>query len=103
MNKTEIKNFECLPLLLRRRLEKEKKTSTEIKKELCILKYSSPVKLKAVVRWKERMARHGITTKRLAMHIGLPDTRISEYLNFTKEPKEGIFQDIELALYEMGA
>ena len=103
MNKTELKKFECLPLLMRRRLEKKNKTPTEVKKELCILKYSSPVKLKAVVRWKERMARHGITTKRLSEQVELPDTRISEYLNFTKEPNEATFQTIELALYEMGA
>ena len=103
MTPDEKKRFDALPASMRQRLSKKKKTNTEHKKLLCVLKYSSFVKLKAVIRWKERMARQGIATQSLAESIGVPPTRISEYLNFTKEPIEDIFQSIEEKLYNLGA
>ena len=103
MNDTEKKKFDALPMLMQQRLKKKNKTTTENKKLLCVLKYSSFVKLKAVIRWKERMARQGITTQRLANEISVPSSRISEYLNFTKEPIEDTFQNIESAIYKLGA
>lgn len=103
MNASEKRKLESVPHIMRKRLEKKNRTPLEDKKERCILSYSSPVKLKAVIRWKERMARHGITTARIADYLDLPPPRISEWLNFTYEPTEDNFQRVEDALYKMGA
>ena len=103
MNPTEAKNFLQIPELLRKKLNARGLTANQQQKKKTILGYSSAVKLKAVVRWKERMARAGISTADLATAVKLPSPRISEYLNFTWEPPEDYFHKIESALYKQGA
>lgn len=72
------------------------------KQERIVLNYSSPVKLKAVARWKERMAKKNIKAKDLAERIGKHAPRISEWVNFKKEPSEDSFNLVEAALYDLG-
>jgi len=99
----EIKNLAQLPDMVRRKLSAKKLTTIQQQKKRTIAAYSSPVKLKAVVRWKERMARAGISTVALAKVVKEPAPRISEWLNFTWEPDEDRFHKIEKALYKLGA
>ena len=73
------------------------------KQEQIVLNYSSPVKLKAVARWKVRMAAQGISVNALAKKIKKPPSRISEWVNFRKEPTEENFNLVESALYSLGA
>lgn len=72
------------------------------RQERIVLNYSSPVKLKAVARWKERMAKQNIKVKDLAEKIGKPAPRISEWVNFRVEPTEENFNLVENALYDLG-
>lgn len=99
----EKRNMAQLPELLRQQLSAKKLTSGQAQKKRIIAAYSSPVKLKAVVRWKERMARAGISTVKLAKVLKVPTPRLSEWLNFTWEPNDDIFHKIEKALYKLGA
>ena len=72
------------------------------RQERIVLNYSSPVKLNAVARWKERMAKRNIKAKDLAQKIDKPAPRISEWVNFKKEPSEENFNLVEAALYDLG-
>ena len=99
----EAKNMAQLPDMVKRKLTAKKLTAVQSQKLKTIKAYSSHVKLKAVVRWKERMARAGITTTALAKVVKEPAPRISEWLNFTWEPDDPRFHKIESALYKLGA
>lgn len=102
MTATRKENTRIFPKSLRLKLiEQSHKGNIDAKKKT-IENYSSPVKLKSVIRWRERMARGGIDTKTLADAIGVKTTRMSEWLNFTHEPREDKFNAVEAALYEMG-
>lgn len=87
------KNLKIIPKLQRERLSDKQKRTIE--------SYSSPVKLRAVVAWKRRMASAGIKVKELAEHAEKVPFRISEWLNFTHEPTEENFQAIESAIYQL--
>lgn len=102
MTQTQYKNWKQVPEIMRLKLQCAKLTSIELQKKRTINAYSSHVKLKAVVRWKERMARAGITVTDLAKLVKEPTPRISEWLNFTWEPNEDRFNTIESALYKLG-
>lgn len=65
------------------------------------IEYSSKTKLNAVMRWRVRMAVLGIKSGELAKEFGKPTSRISEWLNFRKEPNEDDFLKIESILYKM--
>jgi len=65
--------------------------------------YETVTKLRAVMRWKERMARHGISNIQIARDVGVATPRISEYLNFQRQPHESKFRKIESAIYKRGA
>lgn len=99
----EQKNMAQLPDMVRRKLCSKKLTTIQQQKKRTVAAYSSHVKLKAVVRWKERMARAGINTVSLAKLVKEPAPRISEWLNFTWEPDEDRFHKIEKVLYKLGA
>lgn len=103
LNDDEKEKLECLPFMLQKRLMAKNPTRIEAKKLSCVLKYSSKVKLKSVVRWKERMVKVGVTTEKLGELTNNPSPRISEYLNFTHEPSEETFNTIEDAIYKLGA
>lgn len=77
-------------------------TLTEKQKSV-IAQYESVSKLRAVMRWKERMARHNITSVQIANDVGVAHTRISEYINFKRQPKEEKYLAIESAIYKRGA
>lgn len=95
--------MECLPDAFQKKIQRKNRTPLEERKHKTVLNYSSHVKLRAVIRWKERMVRNSITTERLADYLDIPSTRISEYLNFTWEPNQERFEAIEAALYKLGA
>ena len=97
------KNWEQVPDIVRLRLNAKKLTPTQIRKKDCISNYSSHVKLKAVVRWKERMIRAGLKNVDIARIVKKPTTRVCEWLTFTREPSEDIFHKIENTLYKFGA
>lgn len=103
MSIDEKKNWQQVPEIVRLKLNQKKLTTIQQQKKRTISQYSSPVKLKAVVRWKERMARAGINTVSLAKLVKEPAPRISEWLNFTWEPDEDRFHKIEKVLYKLGA
>ena len=103
MNEKEKKNFQQLPKVIRQKLAAKELTANRAQKKRIVLAYSSPVKLKAVVRWKERMAKAGLTNSKLAGLLDVPPPRVSEWLNFTWEPQEDIFLKIEKILYKLGA
>lgn len=84
--------LKLIPAHQRERLSKKQIRTVE--------SYSSPVKLKAVLRWKPRMAAARITLKDLAEKVGKPSTRLSEWMNFTHEPEETNFLDVESTLYK---
>lgn len=94
MTDEEKKKIAALPKLLRDNLTPQQ--------ERVVLNYESAVKLKAVVRWKERMVRGGVTLPQLAQAAGKPKSRLSEYMNFKHEPRDESFRIIEKALYNFG-
>lgn len=67
-----------------------------------IIEYSSETKLKAVIRWRQRMAKAGIMVRDISKEIEKPESRVSEWLNFKKEPNEEMFLNIEKVIYKMG-
>lgn len=73
------------------------------KQKSVIEQYESVSKLRAVMRWKERMTRHNITSRQIADDVGVAHTRISEYINFKRQPKEEKYLAIESAIYKRGA
>jgi transcriptional regulator with XRE-family HTH domain len=73
------------------------------KQKNVIEQYESVSKLRAVMRWKERMTRHNITSRQIAKDVGIAHTRISEYINFKRQPKEEKYLIIESAIYKRGA
>lgn len=85
------------------KLNAKELTPIQAQKKRIVLAYSSAVKLKAVVRWKERMVKAGLNGAKLAGMLDLPPSRISEWLNFTWEVPEDIFLKIEKILYKLGA
>jgi len=103
VTKKEKKNFAQLPVGIQKKLTVKDPTPIIQQKLRIVLAYSSHVKLKAVVRWKERMAKAGLNNKKIAEHLDVPETRISEWLNFTWEPQEDIFLKVEKLLYKHGA
>jgi transcriptional regulator with XRE-family HTH domain len=68
-----------------------------------IAQYESASKLRAVMRWKERMTRANLTSRQIALDVGIAHTRISEYINFKVQPKEEKYLEIESAIYNRGA
>lgn len=89
------KNIKILPKAMRDKLSDKQKRTVEA--------YSSPVKLKAVLRWKQRLAAAGIKIKELAENTKKVPFRISEWVNFTHEPSEENFNEIEAGIYELEA
>lgn len=87
------KNLKILPPALREKLGEKQIRTVE--------GYSSTVKLKAVLRWKPRLAAAGLKLKDLAEKTGKVSFRISEWMNFTHEPSEENFNDIEAGIYEL--
>lgn len=87
------KNLKLLPQAMRDKLSDKQKRTVE--------SYSSPVKLKAVLRWKQRCAAAGVKIKDLAAHTKKVPFRISEWMNFTHEPSEENFNEIEAGIYEL--
>ena len=89
------KNLKLIPANRLEKLSKEKRKVVEA--------YASEVKLKAVIRWKTRMAAAGITVQALAESTKpkMVPTRISEWLNFTNEPREANFLKVENAIYKL--
>ena len=72
------------------------------KQKNVISQYESASKLRGVMRWKERMARHNITSVQIAQDVEVSHTRISEYINFKRQPKQEKFDKIERAIYNRG-
>lgn len=103
MTEKEKKNFEQLPTIMRLKLGAKELTPIQQQKKRIVLAYSSHVKLKAVVRWKERMAKAGLNNNKLAGMLDVPPPRISEWLNFTWEVPEDTFLKIEKILYKLKA
>jgi len=103
VNEKEKKNMQQLPKVIRAKLSAKDLTPIQAQKKRIVMAYSSAVKLKAVVRWKERMAKAGLTNIKMAGLLDVPPTRVSEWLNFTWEPQEDIFLKIEKILYKLGA
>lgn len=68
-----------------------------------IKQYQDVTKLRAVMRWRERMIRNNVTSVQIASDVGIAHTRLSEYVNFKHQPKEDIFLAIESAIYKRGA
>lgn len=68
-----------------------------------ISQYKTKTKLLGVMRWRERMVRHGITNVDIAKDVNVANTRISEYVNFKKQPSERKYLAIESAIYKRGA
>lgn len=87
------KNLKVLPPAIRDKLSEKQKRTVE--------SYSSAVKLKSVLRWKQRLAAAGVKVKELAKHTGKVPFRISEWMNFTHEPSEENFNEIEAGIYEL--
>lgn len=87
------KNIKILPPAMRDKLSDKQRRTVE--------SYSSPVKLKAVLRWKQRLAAAGVKIKELAEHTNKVPFRISEWVNFTHEPSEENFNEIEAGIYEL--
>lgn len=102
MTPQEKKKLEMLPELMRHKIMNQRKGGNIGKKERTVLGYSSTVKLRAVIRWKERMVRKGITVKKLGDIMQIEPIRISEWLNFSHEPNEENFNKVEKALYKLG-
>ncbi|MDX9690517.1 MAG: hypothetical protein RBT70_08695 [Alphaproteobacteria bacterium] len=102
MTPAEKKRLDMIPDVLWQSIKKQSKNGNISHKVQTITNYTTPTKLKAVIRWRERMARGGITTSQLAEYVGKSPTRLSEWLYFTHEPREQAFNEIEAALYEMG-
>ena len=102
MSPKEKKNFDVIPRVMQARLSAKELTPIQAQKKRIVLGYSSHVKLKAVVRWKERMARAGLNNNKLAGMLDVPPSRISEWLNFTWEVQEDTFLKIEKILYKLG-
>lgn len=73
------------------------------KQKSVIEQYDNVSKLRAVMRWRERMIRHGITNFDIADDVGVSHSRISEYINFKRQPKEEKYLAIESAIYKRGA
>lgn len=73
------------------------------KQKRVIAGYATTSKLRAVLRWKTRMAKCNITSKELSDRVLRENSRISEYLNLKVEPGEEAYLAIESALYKMGA
>lgn len=73
-------------------------TLTEKQKRV-IKQYDTVTKLRAVMRWKERMSKVNLSGMQLADDVKISYTRISEYLNFKKQPKDDRFFAIESAIY----
>ena len=103
MTKDEKKKMDMLPDIMRYKLIYQRQGENPGKKERTVRGYESPVKLKAVVRWRERMARCNISVKKLGDTLQMEPIRISEWLNFTHEPTEKNFHRVENALYRLGA
>lgn len=84
----------CPPSFIKKLTEKQKRV---------VLLYTTEIKLKGVLRWKQRMARAGVSGVDLAEKIGKPATRISEWVQLKKEPTEENYYSVEDALYSLGA
>lgn len=97
------KNLTLIPTMVKKRLERGDLTAMEEKKMRCILSYSSTIKLRSVVRWRERMAKHGITSSVMAARMGVARSKVSEWINFTHEPTDKTFDKFEEILYKLGA
>jgi len=103
MTKDEKKKMDMLPDIMRYKLIYQRQGENPGKKERTVRGYETHVKLRSVIRWKERMAKCNISVKKLGETLGLEPIRISEWLNFTHEPTEKSFQNVEAALYKLGA
>ena len=88
-----MKNIKIVPKHQRDRLNDKQRRTVEA--------YTSVVKLKSVIRWRTRMAQAGISVKTLAEKVDKPVTRISEWLNFTHEPEESSFLQVEAEIYKL--
>lgn len=103
MTLKEQRNFQQLPAVVRGKLLSNDLNELQQQKRRTVASYSSHVKLKAVVRWKERMVKAGLTTTKIAAMIDVPNPRVSEWVNYTWEPSEEVFHKIEKILYKNGA
>lgn len=77
------------------------KSLTDDQKHI-ILKYDNAVKLRAVMRWKQRIARSGISQQDIANKVDKPLPRINEWVNLRVEPTEENFNAVEDCLYRLG-
>ena len=72
------------------------------KQKRVVEQYESVSKLRAVMRWRERLVRSKVTNQSLADLLGMPAPRLSEYINFKRQPQEEKFLSIESAIYKLG-
>lgn len=93
--KTSGDRLKAVPEALRKRLNDKQKRVVD--------RYESLDKLKAVLRWKGRLTKAGLTSRELSLRLNKPEPRISEYINLKKEPEENTYLAIESAIYDMGA
>jgi len=89
-----------LKLLPDRMREKMLKKGNE-KRLRVIEAYASDTKLRAVLRWRQRLVARDITVEELAYKVKRQVPRISEYMYFVREPSEQAFLAIDAAIYQL--
>lgn len=72
------------------------------KQKRVILNYQSDDKLNAVIRWPQRMAKARITAVEIANRMGTQPPRISEWINFKREPGEENYLEVESIIFNLG-
>ena len=71
------------------------------KQKRCVENYSNQVKLKAVIRWKPRLVAAGASVQALAEKLKKPASRLAEWMNFTHEPGEQNFLEVDAGIYQI--
>lgn len=64
--------------------------------------YTSLSKLKSVHRWRSRLVKAKISSKKMATETGYHHVSVSKWINFYREPSETAFLAIEKFLYNQG-
>lgn len=73
------------------------------KQKRVICQYIDKKKLKTVMKWKERLKKRKITISQISEDVGIKVTRLSEYINFKRQPHDKKFEIIEKAINKRGA
>lgn len=72
------------------------------KQKRVILNYQSTDKLNAVLRWPQRMAKARITSIEISKRMDNSPPRISEWINFKREPEEENYLKVEEIIFALG-